>query len=62
MKTCAKCQVKKKNSEFHKRKATKSGLVSTCKECKTLIGKVYYHENRFIVSEKNRTRYRNKYK
>ena len=44
MKICSKCGIEKDLNDFYKRKDTKDGLRSDCKECKDLVSKKY-HEN-----------------
>lgn len=56
-KTCKDCLVEKPSSEYYKRKDTKDGLYSRCKNCHCKITKPnsrkYYNKNKDKVSEYN---------
>lgn len=41
MKVCSKCKVEKDEVEFHKETNSKDGLVSWCKSCVSIYGKIY---------------------
>ena len=45
MKTCSKCKLSRPTSEFHKRKGSKDGLQSQCKECNIAGVKKWQSEN-----------------
>lgn len=45
-KQCTKCGETKPLSEFYKRKASKDGLASRCKECVAKYGKAWYKNNK----------------
>lgn len=47
MKVCTKCKIEKELSEFHKRKSSKDGLRSWCKECR----RQYNKENKEAIAE-----------
>ena len=50
MKTCSKCKIEKELSDFYKKKASKDGFRSECKECNNLYSRKYkrnyYHKNK----------------
>jgi len=54
MKKCTKCGVQKPLSEFHKDKATKTGVRSNCKQCYSLFHTQYYENNIEKVKAKNK--------
>lgn len=54
MKICSKCGLEKDISQFYKRKDTKDGLRSDCKECRNLENKKYVDINKDYISEYNR--------
>jgi len=45
MKFCKKCELQKPVSDFHKDKSKHDGLVSFCKECKSIYRKGYYQQD-----------------
>ena len=45
-KECTKCGITKLKNCFSKRKASKDGLQSNCKDCKKVSNAKYYQENR----------------
>ena len=47
--TCSKCAEDKLKDEFHKNKATKTGLHTICKECRS----IHYKKSYFKGREKN---------
>lgn len=58
VKTCSKCQVEKKHSDFHNSKRTFDGKDSYCKLCRYEYGKKYNELNRERVRAQNRERRR----
>lgn len=54
VKICSKCGITKDESEFHKNKATKDGLLGYCKECKRIIDYEYKSKNRDKLAAKQR--------
>lgn len=58
MKACSKCKVEKVAAEFGRNPKNKSGLFSWCRRCMTDASKNYYLQNKDIVIEKIKKRYR----
>ena len=56
-KVCSKCQKEKKNCEFRKRKGSKDGLRTECKECSYLVWKKYRDINSEKISNKKKNNY-----
>lgn len=54
MKECKKCLNKKALSEFWKRKHSKDGLRSECKDCLREVNKKYYQQNREKYLERSK--------
>jgi len=54
IKTCNKCKIEKPLSEFHKNSSNKDGLSYTCKECRRLIRKSNYAENKTEILKQNK--------
>lgn len=46
MKQCSLCKQLKEQTEYNKKKATKDGFQSVCRECNKIISKTYYQANR----------------
>ena len=53
MKKCSKCGIEKELTEFHKRKRSKDGRVSTCKVCRSELSK-RYNSNPEIVQKRKK--------
>lgn len=58
MKHCAKCQENKDEPQFNRSKQSKDGLTSYCKTCINAWHKDHYKQNKTIVLEKSRERYK----
>lgn len=56
MKVCTKCKCEKDNCNFHKRKSSKDGLYTICKQCKHDIDKTYRELNKEILAKKSKER------
>jgi hypothetical protein len=56
-KVCTKCEEEKPLEEFHKKKSSKDGHRTQCKECKNEAGRKYHKENRDQISKKWKTKY-----
>lgn len=54
-KTCTKCLVEKKLSDFNKHPQTKDGLQCRCRDCQKDEKKQYYKKNKINISETNKT-------
>jgi hypothetical protein len=59
MKRCSKCNIEKELDEFYKRKDSKDGYRTDCKECRDNIVKIYQEKNYDKVSEIKRKYYLN---
>lgn len=59
MKTCSKCKIRKKITEFYKRKDSKDGYRNECKVCKNLSSKEYSINNIEKVKKIKRKYYEN---
>jgi len=59
MKICTKCNIEKELGEFYKRKDSKDGYRTDCKECRDNIVKIYQEKNYDKVSEIKRKYYLN---
>lgn len=58
MKLCNCCKIEKEFNLFYKRRASKDGYDSTCKQCKTIQTKKWYNsEKRMAEYAKNREKY-----
>lgn len=53
-KTCTKCNIEKPLFDFYKHSTGKYGTMSACKMCMSKDKKQYDHENKEIVTERNR--------
>ena len=66
MKTCSKCKIEKELSDFYKKKASKDGFRSECKECNNIASKKYkinyYHRNKDKISKEKNKDYIKKYR
>jgi hypothetical protein len=54
MKYCPKCDKVKNLDDFHKRKISKDGLCSKCKECSIKVASDHYQENSEKVKKRNK--------
>lgn len=54
MKTCTKCEIAKPDEEFGKRKASKDGLKSHCKQCECEAAQIYRGNNKEKVRDQNK--------
>lgn len=52
MKKCSKCEQIKSYDNFHKNKYMKDGYAYDCKDCRRIIGKRYWQENRDFLKIK----------
>jgi len=59
MKICSKCGLTKNFDDFYKRKSSKDGLRSECKDCKKKHDKQYNKDNKQTINEKKRASYHN---
>ena len=59
MKLCNKCKISKPYSEFNKKSDTKDGLYPSCRECRKLLQKNYYEENKNNIQEYQKNYYKN---
>lgn len=57
-KVCPHCEIEKPTSEYYKRKTTKDGLRSWCKECEIEVANKYNAEHREERNEYQRNRYK----
>lgn len=57
MKVCIRCNEKKSLDRFHKRKSSKDGLYSICKDCRKIDSAAYYQNNIDIILKKNHRYY-----
>lgn len=53
-KICTKCKIEKPNLEFNKKKSSKDGMSSYCKECNKENLKLHYKNNKKYYYDKSR--------
>ena len=53
-KICTKCKIEKPNLEFNKKKSSKDGMSSYCKECNKENLKLHYENNKKYYYDKSR--------
>ena len=56
-KTCTRCGASKPLESFHRRRASKDGRQSMCKDCMNVFSAGYYAKNHDVVRFKRRVRY-----
>ena len=57
MKICNKCNIQKEFSEFHKHKLQHDGHNTICKECRKIISKKYYEEDKEKINSNRSKKY-----
>ena len=53
-KICSKCKIEKPFDEFWKKKDTKDGLQTICRDCQTAYNKIYNQENAEAIAARNK--------
>jgi hypothetical protein len=56
-KVCVKCNIEKQISKFRKRKDSKDGLITECKECSYFVWKKYRDNNNEKIKDQKRKEY-----
>ena len=57
MKKCNICKINKELEEFHKKKSSKSGYRSICKECRKIQSKIYNEKNKDEIAKRRHKHY-----
>ncbi len=52
MKTCKKCNIQQKLSNFHKKKGGKFGVKASCKTCEKIRTSLFYKENKEYIDNR----------